>query len=221
MDGTFFSIAGSTLLDRALDAVIGIDGESRIVDWNRQAEIIFGWTRAEVLGTSMTERIIPERYREAHTMGMAHYRATGNAAILNERIEITAIRRDGSEFPVELTVTALPGTEAQPGEFYYSFLRDISVRVDQAAALVAARDAAEAAVRARDEFLSIASHELKTPLTSLKLRTQLSMRRWAEQDDVRAAFESCDRQIDRIERLVDDMLDLARIAHGKIFPSES
>lgn len=111
------------VLQNALDAVVGMDAEGRVSDWNAQAEVIFGWKREEALGQPMQELIIPERYRESHVRGLAHYLGTGEHAVLNRRIEITALRRSGEEFPVELTVTPL---REDSGHFFYAFVRDLS-----------------------------------------------------------------------------------------------
>lgn len=113
------------ILDRALDAVIMMDGEGKITTWTGQAEAIFGWRREEVLGRALSAVIIPPQYREAHDLGVRHYLATGEGPVLNRRIEIHALHRNGREFPVELTVTPLPHN----GRVWFSgFVRDISQR---------------------------------------------------------------------------------------------
>jgi PAS domain S-box-containing protein len=113
------------VIDSALDAVVAMDAEGRIHDWNRQAETVFGWCRDEVLGRSLAETIIPESQRAAHSAGLARFLATGEGPVLNRRIEVSALRRDGSEFPVELTVTALMAGGAR---CFSAFVRDISDR---------------------------------------------------------------------------------------------
>jgi two-component system sensor kinase FixL len=92
------------IIEHALDAVVVMDDEGRITAWNPQAESIFGWKEPEVLGFKMSERIIPPRYREAHEKGLQHFLSTGEGPFLNKRIELTALRRNGNEFPVELSV---------------------------------------------------------------------------------------------------------------------
>lgn len=114
-----------TLLDTALDAVIVIDEGDVVVGWNGTAEQIFGWSDEEAIGARLSELIIPERYREAHEGGMAHFLATGEGPVLNQRIEIEGINRDGVELPVELSVTA---SEQFGGRLFVGFLRDISER---------------------------------------------------------------------------------------------
>ena len=87
------------VLDAALDAVIGMDARDVITYWNPRAESIFGWTREEALGKHLRDLIIPERYREAHTRGMAHFLATGQGPVLGRRIELHGLRRDGTGVP--------------------------------------------------------------------------------------------------------------------------
>jgi len=113
------------IVDTALDAVVTIDAEGRITGWNVQAEKSFGWSAQEVLGQQLAATIIPPQYREAHERGLKRFLETGEGAMLNRRIEITALHRDGHEFPVELTVAP-----ARLGEAWVlsAFVRDITER---------------------------------------------------------------------------------------------
>jgi PAS domain S-box-containing protein len=113
------------VLEDALDAVVEIDQESRVLSWNKQAELTFGWSKSEVLGQDLSSMIIPRRHREAHTRGLKHFLQTGEGPVLNHRIEITALHQDGREFPVELTIIPVAGVD---GFHFWSFIRDISAR---------------------------------------------------------------------------------------------
>ena len=113
------------VLENALDAVIGVNANDEIIDWNIQAEAIFSWSKSEVLGKSLAQIIIPEHQREAHARGMKHFFATGNGPILNRRIEVTALHRSGRTFPVELTVIPIL---IDGSYIFYSFVRDITDR---------------------------------------------------------------------------------------------
>jgi diguanylate cyclase (GGDEF)-like protein/PAS domain S-box-containing protein len=95
------------ILDNALDSFIAIDNDSKIIEWSKQAEKTFGWTRDEAIGAALTDTIIPERYRAAHLAGLRRYLETGENRVLNQRIELYALRKDGGEIPVELTVAPL------------------------------------------------------------------------------------------------------------------
>ncbi|MEN3292392.1 MAG: hypothetical protein V7642_1645 [Burkholderiales bacterium] len=115
------------ILDNALDSFIAIDEHSKIIEWSGQAENTFGWTRAEAIGRALTDTIIPERYRAAHLEGLKRYLETGKNRILGKRVELYAVRKDGSEIPVELTVTPMtPGGRA----VFSASLRDISRHKD-------------------------------------------------------------------------------------------
>jgi PAS domain S-box-containing protein len=113
------------VVETALDAVVTMNSQGLITSWNKQAEIIFGWSPEEALGRKMSETIIPMHYRPSHENGLRHFLNTGQGPVLNQRIEITALRRDGTEFPVELTVTPLKSGD---GWTFSSFVRDISER---------------------------------------------------------------------------------------------
>lgn len=113
------------VLDAALDCIVVIDGEGRILEWNRSAERTFGYARDEAVGQELGGLVVPPALREAHRAGLRRYTAGGPPAILGRRIEITGMRADGTEFPVELTVVRvdLPGPPVFTG-----YMRDISER---------------------------------------------------------------------------------------------
>jgi PAS domain S-box-containing protein len=110
-------------IDTALDAVINADSRGIITGWNTQAELIFGRSRAEAVGKALDETIIPESYRDAHRRGLTHYLSTGEGPVLNQRIEIAALRRDGTEFPIELAIVPV---QSHSGVSFSAFVRDIT-----------------------------------------------------------------------------------------------
>ena len=111
------------IIDTALDAVITMDAQGTVTSWNKPAEVIFGWSGPEAIGQHMSDMIIPEQHRMAHQCGLRHFLSTGNGPILRRRIEITAVRRNGVEFPVELEVS--PMRLGQDWVFS-AFIRDIT-----------------------------------------------------------------------------------------------
>ncbi len=113
------------ILENALDAVVGMDRNGVVTGWNRRAEEVFGWSRQEAIGKTMADLIIPERFREDHRRGLARLLATGQGSILGKRIELSALRRDGTEFPIELAVTAIANGH---GITFCGFVSDISAR---------------------------------------------------------------------------------------------
>jgi PAS domain S-box-containing protein len=114
------------MLEAALDAVVTIDSAGRVIGWNHAAESIFGYTASEADGREMAELIVPPQLRDAHRRGLARFLQTERGVVLDRRLELTGMRRDGSQFPVELTITriALPGAPTFTG-----YLRDITDRV--------------------------------------------------------------------------------------------
>lgn len=112
-------------MNAALDAIICIDTEGMIIFWNPQAENIFGWKEEEVMGQRLSNIIIPEPYRSMHDHGMEQYKVTGKGPALNTLLELSAINRDGINFPVELTV--LPIRQGEDS-FFCAFIRDITGR---------------------------------------------------------------------------------------------
>jgi len=113
----------SALLNAALDAIVAIDQDGRITEWNPAAELMFGWPRSEALDRPIAETIIPPSLQARHRRGFARYLATGESTILGHRLQLTGLRADGSEFPVELTVSRVPS----PGPPTFSaFVRDLT-----------------------------------------------------------------------------------------------
>lgn len=113
------------IIDTALDAVITIDDQSRIIGWNNQAEIIFGWQREQIMGQYLYETIIPPQYRRAHRAGVKRFLRTGEGPVLNRRIELTALRCNGDEFPIELAITPARSNERL---IFNAFVLDITAR---------------------------------------------------------------------------------------------
>ena len=113
------------VVETASDAFVGMDAAGAITDWNHQAEISFGWRRDEILGRRVVDTIVPAYSRDAHRRGLAHYVRTGEGRVLNQRIEMTALHRDGHEFPVEITVWALA---SESGPRFSAFVHDITER---------------------------------------------------------------------------------------------
>ncbi|SAK43459.1 PAS/PAC sensor hybrid histidine kinase [Caballeronia hypogeia] len=94
-----------TVLDNAHVAFVSMDEAGMIVDWNEAAGGLFGWKQHEVAGSELASFIVPERFRDAHRTGLTRYLATGEARMINKRVELPALRRDGSEFAAELTIS--------------------------------------------------------------------------------------------------------------------
>jgi PAS domain S-box-containing protein len=207
------------VVDTAHDAFVGIDPAGRIVMWNAQAEATFGWTAAEAMGQRLVDTIIPPAFREAHLHGMRRFHETGEAPIVNQRLELTAIHRSGREFPIELTITS--PTPLEDGHFFGAFLRDISDRRERDAQLRRAKESAEAATRAKSEFLANMSHELRTPLNGVLGYSQLLQRDRSLSATQRDALEAIAKCGSHLLALINDVLDLSKIEAGRMEIEES
>ena len=113
------------LLHTALDAVIVMGSDGRIVEWNEHSAEMFGWSRDEAVGREMAELIIPERHREAHARGLRRFLDTGEEGYLRRRIELPGLHRSRGEFPVELRISPVP---LDGGTAFVGCLRDVSAR---------------------------------------------------------------------------------------------
>ena len=113
------------ILDAALDAIVSIDDAGRVIEFNRAAESIFGYTREMALGRDMADLIIPPSQRERHRTGMQRLLQTGRSVgMLDQRLQVTAMRSDGAEFEVELVITRLSGADGRAS--FTAYLRDVS-----------------------------------------------------------------------------------------------
>jgi PAS domain S-box-containing protein len=111
------------IIESALDAVLSMDERGKVTEWNAQAEAMFGQQRDEAVGRPLAELLIPQRYRDAHDKGLQHFLRTREGPLLNRRIEVTALRRDGTEFPVEVSIAPYQ----IDGRWEFSgFVRDIT-----------------------------------------------------------------------------------------------
>lgn len=135
------------IVESSLSAIVLMDADGQITDWNPQAEKMFGWSRQEAIGQPLDALIIPPRFHDAHRQGLQQFLQTGMGPILNQVIEHVAIRRNGAEFPIELSVSPLK----QNNTYIFSgFIHDIS-----------SRKATEATIREAQVGLAIARNEIK------------------------------------------------------------
>ncbi|WP_084191009.1 PAS domain S-box protein [Methylomarinum vadi] len=135
------------ILETALNAIVTMDSYGIVTDWNQQAEKMFGWSRNEAIGQRMADLIVPERFRNEHYQGLQEFLRSGQGKILNRLIEHTAMRRDGTEFPVEFSVAPLKLGNAYE---FSGFIHDITVRKET-----------EKKIRQAEVSLAIARNEMK------------------------------------------------------------
>ncbi len=114
------------VVETAHDAFVAMDAQGAITGWNAQAEAIFGWSRSEAMGRTVADTIIPLGHRPDHVRGLTRFLDTGAGPVLGRRLELTALHRDGRQFPVELTISALRSGDGSP--LFSAFIRDITER---------------------------------------------------------------------------------------------
>ena len=198
----------SAIMDSAIDCIVTIDHEGRITEFNPAAERTFGYHRDEVLGAQLADVIIPPSLREKHRRGLVRYLATGESRLIGRRMEMTAVRRDGSEFPVELAITRIP-LDGPPS--YTGFLRDITERKHSEEALGKARSELARVARATTLGALTASiaHEVNQPLSGIITNASTCLRMLAAdppnidgaRETVRRTIRDGNRASDVITRL--------------------
>jgi PAS domain S-box-containing protein len=190
----------SAVIELALDGVIVIDERDCILEFNPAAERIFGIRRADALGRQMAELIMPPRFRDQHWAGMKRYLASGQHEILGQRLEMTALRADGSEFPVELAINA---TDVNGRPIFTGFLRDVTAERE-----------AEAQLRQAQKMESVGqltggvAHDFNNLLTVIIGSLDLALGR--VQGDVQSVLESALQAAERGAALVQRLLAFSR-----------
>ncbi len=193
------------ILEAALDAVISIDQRARVTYVNSAFEHIFGYRADEVTGRELAEVIIPPSLREAHREGFARYLATGEAHVLDRRIELTAMRADGSEFPVEIAITLIGVTG---GPAFTAYVRDITERQRAAHELMASRARLVAASDAARQRLTRDLHDgAQQRLVTTLINLQLAELKWESaperaQELVGLAVRDAKRGIEDLREIV-------------------
>lgn len=217
-ENEFKTLQLEKLFQQSLDAILSIDREGMIIEWSPQAEKVFGYTSEEIVGKRLSEAIIPYQYREAHESGMGHYKKTGEGPVLNSRIEISALRKSGEEFPIELTIFPIEHGDKQ---YFTAFIRDITE-------LKKARESVENALarqkelnKLKSQFVSMTSHELRTPLTTIKgnvelINHHLSKLETLNTEKVRKNLNRIDQNTERLNQLVNNILLIGQLESQKI-----
>jgi PAS domain S-box-containing protein len=205
------------IVDTSLNAIVTMDEDGRISDWNPQAETTFGWLRDEILGKVLADTIIPPRYRDAHRAGVKRYLATGEGPVLGKVLELVAIDKGGREFPVELAISRASVVGAKA--LFVGFVRDITRRKQAEDAINDLNAELRVAARHKSEFLANMSHELRTPLNAILGFSELLL------DDQAGKFDPATRRkfLDQVSTsgrhllaLINDILDLSKVEAGRM-----
>ncbi|MBC2710746.1 MAG: response regulator [Desulfosarcina sp.] len=196
----------------AQDAIIMMDSGGNISFWNQAAEKVLGYTQGEVLGRELHSWLAPERFKERYQKGFKAFKTTGEGAVVGQTLELSALRKNGEEFPIELSVSAvkLKGRWNAIG-----ILRDISERKRVEQKLIEAKEAAEAAARAKSEFLANMSHEIRTPMNGVIAAADLAL-----SEELSPKLEHYLKIISAsaysLLGIINDILDFSKIEAGKL-----
>lgn len=199
------------IVDTALDAVVRVDASGTIVGWNSQAHLIFGWTPEQAIGQPLHQTIIPEQHRDAHLRGMARYMQGGASAVIDRRIEITALHESGREFPIELAITRVSLNDPAKFEFC-AFIRDITQRRQAEEEIRTSLDKQRELNQLKSRFVSMASHEFRTPLATILSSTDLLAHYYARlaQQERDALFGSIAVAVNRMTKMLEDILVIGK-----------
>jgi PAS domain S-box-containing protein len=203
----------NAIINSALDCIINMDHEGRITEFNPMAEQTFGYKREEVIGRPLAEAIIPPAQHLAHKEGLKHFLATGESPIIGNRIEVSAMRADGTEFPIEMAVS-VAWVKEKP--LFNAYIRDITERREHETALKQAKTLAEEAAQAKSSFLANMSLEIRTPLNAVLGLLGLL----AEEDNLtpqqQAWVKTANQSSSVLLNLINDTLDFSKIDAGKL-----
>jgi PAS domain S-box-containing protein len=207
------------LVDTAVDAIITIDDRGQVLSFNQAAEQLFQYRAEEVVGRDVN-LLMPDPLAGEHGDYLARYRSTGDRRVIGREREVTARRKDGTLFPIELAVG-----QADLGgrRFFTGIVRDLTdkkrVEAEREELLEserAARSEAERAARMKDEFLATLSHELRTPLTAIVGWVRLLVDRRLDADAAAKALRIIERNVRALTQMIEDLLDVSRIVSGKL-----
>jgi PAS domain S-box-containing protein/hemerythrin-like metal-binding protein len=191
------------LKDSALDAIISMDQDGRVIDWNPQAEIIFGYSKTQAIGRDLADLIVPPIHREAHRLGVIRFLSEGSPSIIGRRREISGMRFDGSEFPIELAISSM----VQNNQHVFSaYVRDITERKEYEDGLIRSNADLE-------QFGYAVSHDMRQPLRMISSYLQLlEMGLGDKLDEEKRGFLNF--AVDgakRIDHMLMDLLEFSRI----------
>lgn len=199
----------SAIVDHALAALVSTDAEGCIVEFNPAAEAMFGQRRADVIGRPVGEMIIPPRHRAAHDAGMRRVSGGGAARIMGRRVEMSALRADGREFPVEMVLWR---TEVAGAAYYTASMFDLTARQDAAREIERQREALRQSEKltAMGSLLAGVAHELNNPLAIVLGRAALLEEKLADDPALAADARRIREAAERCGRIVRTFLNMAR-----------
>jgi PAS domain S-box-containing protein len=197
------------ILDTALDAVVTLDQNAHIIGWNPQAERMFGWSRQEIVGQPVVSTIIPLKYRDAQLQGFQRYFTSGVSEILDKRIELSGLHRDGHEFPLEIAITAV---RSKGGTIFSGFLRDLTERRRTEDALLKSEEQRRQAqkMEAMGTLAGGIAHDFNNILSAIIGYTELAMSQIGAGSSVLPRLQEVLRAGYRAKNLVRQILTFSR-----------
>ncbi len=196
------------ILNSSLDAIVLIDSSGKIIEWNKQAETILGYTMNEVIGKSLEQFIIPEKYKQKHREGIERYNLTKIGPALNKLLELPALHKDGYEFPVELFIVAI---EINGQEVFSAFIRNIEERKKSENNLKSLAQELSKQNEDLKRFAYITSHDLRAPVINLNaLLEYYDMNNPSSELNLEliSKFKS---SAERISETLNDLLEVTRV----------
>jgi protein-histidine pros-kinase len=201
------------LLESAPDAMIIIDEQGKIAIANAQSEEMFGYGRHEMLGQPV-EMLLPDRLRGTHVGHREGFAAQPRLRPMGLGQELLARRKDGSEFPVEISLSPVRSAE---GHYVSSVIRDVTERRRMEREIIAARQEAERANKANSAFLAAASHDLRQPVQALSLLNG-ALRRTVKDERALEMIDSQEHSLIAMTNLLNSLLDISRLDAGAVSP---
>ncbi len=199
-------------ISTALDAIVSVDANARILELNAAAEAMLGHRREDAIGRSAIELLFPPEQRDELRERLRDYRRTGTWELIGRRVEAQLVRADGERFPAEIAIADIP--DADP-PMLTAFVRDISDRRRFERELARARDQALEASRLKSEFLAVMSHEIRTPMYGVTGAIDL-LRDHPLDPEQRELVDILDESSRSLMGLIDEILDFSKIEAGRV-----
>jgi PAS domain S-box-containing protein len=206
-----------TVINNAPSSVVVINEEGNIINWNSKSELVFGWKAEEVIGKPMHQIIMPQRYVSAHHEGVHRFLGTGTGPVINKTIEISAIRRSGNEFPIELSISA---TKSKGKYLFIAFINDITERklADEKVKslnrdLQVNIEKLESANKELEAFTYSVSHDLRAPLRAIHGYSNILMDEagLTMSSETKKMLNSIVFNAKKMGQLIDDLLAFSRL----------
>lgn len=210
------------LVETAPDAVIVIDEEGLITDWNQQAETMFGWKETEVTGKTLPQMIIPLRFREAFKKEMEHFLKAGEGPVLNKPVELSGLKKDSAEFPIELKISA---SKLKENYVFVGFIRDITERKKNEEKITQLNKNLEQNIaqiestnKELEAFSYSVSHDLRAPIRAINGFSKIVEKKYAPQldEEGKDLLNTISEESIKMGQLIDDLLAFSRLGKKEI-----